>query len=161
MRARLQRYGEATGQVCRFTLEARSLEKARHPLLSRHRKNHSDKDAKDMHLQLEGLRFSAKGAAFINSLGQRPRASFNPQPPALKALFIRKPICQFAPRRHNESRFQSCFVVRLNSWGDAPGWNESALTALRRGNRTGLLFHFGDTLTMEASAWLISGQYDL
>ena len=74
-----------------------------------------------MHVQLEGLRFSAKGAAFIKSLG--------------------------------------CFVVRSNSWGDAPGWNESALTALRRGNRT--VFHFGDTVTTEVSAWLISGQYDL
>jgi len=32
--------------------------------------------------------FSAKGAAFISSLGHRPRDSRNAKPPALKARFI-------------------------------------------------------------------------
>jgi hypothetical protein len=31
---------------------------------------------------------SAKGAAFNDSLGQRPRVSRQPKPPALKARFI-------------------------------------------------------------------------
>ena len=35
--------------------------------------------------------FSAKGAAFIRSLGQRPRGSSNAKPPALKARFIPAP----------------------------------------------------------------------
>ena len=37
--------------------------------------------------------FSAKGAAFIGSLGQRPRDSCNAKPLALKARFIPVPIC--------------------------------------------------------------------
>ena len=65
---------------------------------------------------------SAKGAAFIGSLGQRPRYSCNTKPPALKARFIPAPICVgLRANRCVESRFQRLFIIRSDSWGDAPG----------------------------------------
>ena len=77
------------------------------------------------------FQFSAKGAPFISSLGQRPRDSFNAKPPALKARFIRAPIrMQLTAHRCIESRFQRLFIVRSKSWGDAPGLYEGALIAL-------------------------------
>jgi hypothetical protein len=65
---------------------------------------------------------SAKGAAFISSLGQRPRDSSNAKPPALKARFI--PVATYVGLKVNpcvESRFQRWFIIRSESWGDAPG----------------------------------------
>ena len=90
--------------------------------------------------------FSAKGAAFIGSLGQRPRDSCNAKPPALKARFIPAPICvgltanrcvavrqaQALSRSRRESRFQRWSLIQSSTWGDAPGWYESALLALNR-----------------------------
>jgi hypothetical protein len=75
--------------------------------------------------------FSAKGAAFISSLGQRPRDTCNAKPSALKARFIPAPICVGSTvNRRVESRFQRWSIVRSKSWGDAPGLYESALLAL-------------------------------
>src|SRR5450631_2869575 len=85
--------------------------------------------------------FSAKGAAFISSLGQRPRDSCNAKPPALKARFIPAPICvertatrcvavrqaQALSRSRRESRLQRLVYHPIESWGVAPGWYESAL----------------------------------
>src|SRR5476651_92313 len=77
--------------------------------------------------------FSAKGAAFISSLGQRPRDSCNAKPPALRARFIPASICVgLTANRRVESRFQRWSIIRSESWGDAPGWYESALLALNR-----------------------------
>jgi hypothetical protein len=47
-------------------------------------------DGSSLPLTAQKLRylFSAKGAAFISSLGQRPRDSCNAKPSALKARFI-------------------------------------------------------------------------
>jgi len=56
--------------------------------------------------------FGAKGAPFINSLGQRPRYSCNPKPPALKARFI--PALIFIGLTANqfvESRFQRWLII--------------------------------------------------
>jgi hypothetical protein len=56
--------------------------------------------------------FSAKGAPFINSLGQRPRYANNPKPPALKARFI--PALIFMGLTANqfvESRFQRWLII--------------------------------------------------
>ena len=75
--------------------------------------------------------FSAKGAAFIISLGQRRRDPCNAKPPGLKARFIPVPICVgLTANRCVESRFQRWSIIRSESWGDAPGWYESALLAL-------------------------------
>src|SRR5450631_3604227 len=77
--------------------------------------------------------FSAKGAAFISSLGQRPKDSCNAKPPALKARFIPAPICAgLTANRCVESRFQRWSIIRSAAWGDTPDWYESALLALNR-----------------------------
>jgi hypothetical protein len=75
--------------------------------------------------------FSAKVAAFISSLGQRPRDSCNAKPPALEARFIPKRICVgLKENQCVESRLQRWSIILLESCGDAPGWHESALLAL-------------------------------
>ena len=79
------------------------------------------------------FRFSAKGAAVIRSLGQRPRDSIDAKlaSPAGAGRFIQASIWwEFTTHRCAESRFQRLLILRLKSWGDAPGWYESALTAL-------------------------------
>ena len=77
------------------------------------------------------FQFSAKGAVFISSLGQRPRDLFNAGLSALKARFIRAPIrIRLTQNRCTESRFQRLSVVPTKPWGAAPGSHESALTAL-------------------------------
>lgn len=77
--------------------------------------------------------FSAKGAVFISSLGQRPRDSYNAKPRALKARFIPVPFgAGLTASRRLESRFQRWSVIRLKSWGDAPGWDDDAPLALNR-----------------------------
>jgi hypothetical protein len=56
--------------------------------------------------------FSAKGAPFINSLGQRPRDSCDIKPSALKARFI--PALIFMGLTANqfvESRFQRWLII--------------------------------------------------
>jgi hypothetical protein len=93
-----------------------------------------------MHDELEAIaktvservfQFSAKGAVFISSLGQRPRDLFNAKPPVLKARFIRAPIwMELTAHRCTESRLQRLLMIRSKSWGDAPGWYERALMAL-------------------------------
>ena len=65
--------------------------------------------------------FSAKVAAFISSLGQRPRDSCNAKPPALEARFIPKRIC--VGLKENQ-----CVESRQNL--AAASWHESALLAL-------------------------------
>jgi hypothetical protein len=56
--------------------------------------------------------FSAKGAPFINSLGQRPRYSCNPKPPALKARFIAALIFMgLTAKQFVESRFQRWLII--------------------------------------------------
>ena len=73
---------------------------------------------------------SAKGAVIITSLGQRPRISTIAQFSALKARLI-PATCRTRGAHHPlESRFQRWFTSRLESWGDAPGWDESAPLAL-------------------------------
>src|SRR2546423_1592066 len=74
---------------------------------------------------------SAKGAAFINSLGQRPRVLRKIKSPALKARFREKLDVELKANRRIESRFQRWFTSRAESWGDAPGWHEDALLALK------------------------------
>jgi hypothetical protein len=74
--------------------------------------------------------FSAKGAAFINSLGQRPRVLQEIKSAALKARFLQGIDVELKAKRLIESRFQRWFTSRSESWGDAPGWHEGALLAL-------------------------------
>jgi hypothetical protein len=70
--------------------------------------------------------FSAKGAAFMNSLVQRQLAS-----PAAAGRFIPVLISVgLTVNRRVESRFQRSFMIRSEAWGDAPGWYESAPLAL-------------------------------
>jgi hypothetical protein len=84
--------------------------------------------------------FSAKGAAVISSLGQRPRNLCNAKPLALKARFIPAPICVgLTANRCVESRFQRWSIIRSESWGDAPGLYESALSALNRYDAGGVI----------------------
>jgi hypothetical protein len=75
--------------------------------------------------------FSAKGAAFINSLGQRPRVLQKIKSAALKARFLQGSGVELKAKRRIESRFQRWFTSRSDSWGDAPGWHEDALLALK------------------------------
>src|ERR1700680_209192 len=64
---------------------------------------------------------------------RRGEDSCNAKPPALKARFIPALICVgLTANRCVESRFQRLFIIRSESWGDAPGWYESALLALNR-----------------------------
>jgi hypothetical protein len=93
---------------------------------------------------LRCYRMSTKGAAFISSLGQRPRNFGNAEARALKARFIQAIICvgltvnrcvairraQALSGSRRELHFQRWFVVRSESWGDAPGWHENAPLAL-------------------------------
>src|SRR5947207_10350965 len=96
---------------------------------------------------------SAKGAAFINSLGRRPRKSCNAKPPALKARFIPPRIwVGLTANRCVEARFQRLFTIRSESWGDAPGWYESALSALTRCIRISRTFLAVALITVHASA---------
>lgn len=76
---------------------------------------------------------SATGAVFIGSLGQRPRDSCDDNGPVLKARFSPTPIwVGLMVKRCVESRFQRWSIIRFESWGYAPGWNESAPLALNR-----------------------------
>jgi hypothetical protein len=73
---------------------------------------------------------SAKGAVIISSLGQRPRISSIAQLSALKARLIPAIFRTLGAHRPLESRFQRWFTSRLESWGDAPGLDEGAPSAL-------------------------------
>src|SRR5439155_27206844 len=64
--------------------------------------------------------FSAKGAVFNDSLGQRPRETVNENPLALTARFIAALSRAFSARS----------LGNMKSWGAAPGCHESALSAL-------------------------------
>jgi uncharacterized protein (TIGR02598 family) len=64
--------------------------------------------------------FSAKGAVFNHSLGQRPRETVNANPLALTARFIAALSRAFSARS----------LGNMKSWGAAPGCHESALSAL-------------------------------
>jgi uncharacterized protein (TIGR02598 family) len=64
--------------------------------------------------------FSAKGAVFNHSLGQRPRETVNENPLALTARFIAALSRAFSARS----------LGNMKSWGAAPGCHESALSAL-------------------------------
>jgi hypothetical protein len=69
--------------------------------------------------------FSAKGAAFMNSVGQRPTNSGNAKPASAEGA------THSEARRWIEARFQRLFIKRDQSpWGDAPGYEEIAPTAL-------------------------------
>jgi hypothetical protein len=75
--------------------------------------------------------FSAKGAAVISSLGQRPRVSGDGKSSALKARFFRaRTGAELTANRGIESRFQRFFAIQSKSWGVAPGWHERAPLAL-------------------------------
>jgi len=73
---------------------------------------------------------SAKGAALISSLGQRPRISRNTKSGALKARFFRNIAVSLSTNERVELRFQRWRSFRLKSWGGAPGWHEAAPFAL-------------------------------
>jgi hypothetical protein len=75
--------------------------------------------------------FSAKGAAFINSPGQRPGVLRKIKSPALKARFHQKLDVELKAKQRIESRFQRWFTSRSESWGDAPGLHDDALLALK------------------------------
>jgi uncharacterized protein (TIGR02598 family) len=64
--------------------------------------------------------FSAKGAVFNHSLGQRPRETVNENPLALTARFIAALSRAFSARS----------LGNMKSWGAASGCHESALSAL-------------------------------
>jgi len=64
--------------------------------------------------------FSAKGAVFNDSLGQRPRETVNENLLALTARFIAALSRAFSARS----------LGNMKSWGAAPGCHESALSAL-------------------------------
>ncbi len=64
--------------------------------------------------------FSAKGAVFHHSLGQRPRETVNANPLALTARFIAA----------LSRAFSAHSLGNMKSWGAAPGCHESALSAL-------------------------------
>jgi uncharacterized protein (TIGR02598 family) len=64
--------------------------------------------------------FSAKGAVFNHSPGQRPRETVNENPLALTARFIAALSRAFSARS----------LGNMKSWGAAPGCHESALSAL-------------------------------
>jgi hypothetical protein len=83
--------------------------------------------------------FSAKGAAFINSLGQRPRVLQKIKSAALKARFVQEIDGELKAKRRIESHFQRWFTSRSKSWGDAPGWDEGALLALKTKTMVGAL----------------------
>jgi hypothetical protein len=78
---------------------------------------------------LEGRRpwnvFSAKGAAFTASLGQRPRSHVTQNAPALKAPFTSLISTGIIFGRVNprgiETRFQRLMYQQSDTWGDAPG----------------------------------------
>ena len=87
--------------------------------------------------------FSAKVAAFISSLGQRPRDSCNAKPPALKARFMSSsPRRGFQPNAKPpalKARFipaAICVGLTVNRCVEsrqnlaAASWHESALLAL-------------------------------
>ena len=64
--------------------------------------------------------FSAKGAVFNHSLGQRPRETVNENSLALTARFIAALSRAFSARS----------LCNMKPWGAAPGCHESALSAL-------------------------------
>jgi len=72
--------------------------------------------------------FSANGATCSASLGQRPRGRGTPETMlALKARFtsgIEKPAAELT------RAFSAWLSLVLDSWGDAPGWHETAPLAL-------------------------------
>ena len=65
--------------------------------------------------------FSAKGAAFINSLGQRPRVLQKIKSAALKARFLQEIDVELKAKRRIESRQNLA----------AASWHEDALLALK------------------------------
>jgi len=73
---------------------------------------------------------SAKGAALIGSLAQRPGISPNTKSGALKARFFSATGNELSTNERVELRFQRWCSFRLKSWGDAPGWPEAAPLAL-------------------------------
>src|SRR5438045_2595603 len=76
---------------------------------------------------LFGNLFSAKGATFIGSLGQRPRDLSHVQIAALTARFIPERSGSYLSlNRWDESRLQRLFASQSKPWGDAPGWRDDA-----------------------------------
>src|SRR5947207_1566488 len=75
----------------------------------------------------DGKACSAKGAAFMISLGQRPRYSCVAKALALKARFIpRTTWVVLTAKWWVETRLQRLFIVGSEPWSDAPGLNETA-----------------------------------
>jgi hypothetical protein len=70
--------------------------------------------------------FSAKGAAFMSSLGQRPRLESKIKSAALKERFFRNVDVGLRANQPIELRFQRWRSFRSVSWGDAPGCREIA-----------------------------------
>jgi len=72
--------------------------------------------------------FSAKNAAIISSLGERPRDVCSTRTPALKARFN---FCLIEPRPRPLSRaFSADREFLTSSWGVAPGCDDTAPLAL-------------------------------
>jgi hypothetical protein len=76
--------------------------------------------------------FSAKGAAFMSSLGQRPRlkSKIKSAVPRVRDDSFRNVDVGLRANEPVESRFQRLFISRSKSWGDAPGCREIAPLAL-------------------------------
>ena len=77
---------------------------------------------------LRCCRLSTNGAAFMSSLGQRPRNLGNAEPRALKARFIQAITCVgLTVNRWVELRFQRWFTCKNLA---AASWHENAPLAL-------------------------------
>jgi hypothetical protein len=73
--------------------------------------------------------FSIKGAAFTQSLGQRPRIMEIRRTSAESAIHFRH---RFESTRQLNRTFSAWLHGDLNSWGDAPGLFEMTPLALNR-----------------------------
>jgi hypothetical protein len=79
--------------------------------------------------------FSAKGAPVISSLEQRPQDSLNPKVASAESaihsrgrfdhhVILTSVVSGFENQSRYESRFQRFLLCDLNSWGDAPGYDD-------------------------------------